>query len=283
MQLGIFARTFDEPTLDGVLEAVRSHGIGFVHFNFCCAGLEPLPESLDDALCDRVRSAFERYQLEMVAISGTYNMIDPDLARRDVMTQRACQLIERAGDLGTTFVTLCTGSRDPHNMWQAHRDNDTSEAWREMLATLETLVPMAEKHGVTLGIEPEKANVVNSAAKARQLLDQMQSQQLKIVMDGANLFDPDDLVNMQSVLAEAFDLLGPDIAMVHAKDITDDLSDKQQAAGTGRLDWRTYFQHIQSVGYDGPVVLHNLGASQVDAASRFVQDQINQRSSENRK
>ncbi len=283
MQLGIFARTFEEPTLDGVLEAVSGHDIRLVHFNLRCAGLEPLPDSLDDALCDRIRSAFERRQLKMVAISATYNMIDPDLVKRDAMTQRACRLIQRAGDLGTTFVTLCTGTRDPHNMWQAHRDNDTREAWREMLATMETLLPMAEKHGVTLGIEPEKANVVNSAAKARQLLDQMQSQHLKIVMDGANLFDPDDLVNMQSVLAEAFDLLGPDIAMVHAKDITDDPTKTQQAAGTGRLDWKTYFQCIVAVGYDGPIVLHNLSASQVDNSCCFVQDQIDQRSSEIRK
>ncbi len=283
IRLGIFARTFDEPTLDSVLEAVTSHGIDLVHFNLRCAGLEPLPESIDDALYDRVRSAFERYQLEMIAISGTYNMIDLDLARRDAMTCRACRLIERARDLGTAFVTLCTGTRDLHNMWQAHRDNDTPEAWRQMLATLETLVPIAEAHGVTLGIEPEKANVINSATKARRLLDQMQSRHLKIVLDGANLFEPEHLAGMRQVLAEAFDLLGPDIAMVHAKDITDDPTKKQQAAGTGRLDWKTYFQGLQTIGYDGPIVLHNLSASEVDDSSRFVKDQIDQWCSENRK
>jgi len=270
MRVGIFARTFDEPTLDGVLNAAASHDIDLIHFNFRCAGLESLPKVINDTLCDQIRVAFEQRQLNMLAISATYNVIDPDRQQRYLLTQRACGLIERARDLGTNFVTLCTGTRDAENMWQAHPDNDSPEAWREMIATLEKLIPAAEAHGVTLGIEPEKANVVNSALKARRLLDQLQTENLKIVIDGANLFKPDDLTNMSNVLTEAFDLLGPDIAMAHAKDITVDRTIKQQAAGTGQLDWKTYFQCLQQSGYDGPIVLHNLAPSQVDQSIRFV-------------
>jgi len=269
-RLGIFARTFSEPTLEGVLDAIVSHNLDLVHFNLGCAGLESLPEEIDAAVCQRVRHGFQRRQLKMVALSGTYNMIDPDVARREQMTRRACRLIGRARDLGTHCITLCTGSRDPENMWQAHPDNDSPEAWREMVATLEKLLSSAEQHGVTLGIEPEKANVINSAVKARQLLDQLQSEQLKIVIDGANLFEPGDQKNRQEVLIEAFDLLAPEIIIAHAKDIVTDPTKHSQAAGTGTLDWSTYFECMQKIGYDGPVVLHNLAPSQVDQSVRFV-------------
>ena len=47
---------------------------------------------------------------------------------------------------------------------------------------------IADEHRVTLGVEPEVSNVVDSARKARRLLDEMQSPRLKIIMDVANLF-----------------------------------------------------------------------------------------------
>ena len=86
---------------------------------------------------------------------------------------------------------------------------------------------------------------------------------MRIVLDGANLFDPHDIGDMTAVLREAFDLLGPDIEMVHAKDITGDEAKREQAAGTGKLDWATYFRLMRENGFDGPVLLHNLKPSQV--------------------
>ena len=139
-----------------------------------------------------------------------------------------------------------------------------------MTKTLDHLLPVAEEHDVMLCIEPEKANVVNSAAKARRLMDDMQSRHLGIVIDGANLFDPADVANMRATFEEAFDLLGPHIIMAHAKDITPDTHKKSQAAGTGILDWHAYFFSMHRSGFDGPVILHNLDESQVADSLAFV-------------
>jgi len=67
VQVGIFARTFDEPTLEGVLNAIESHNLDLVHFNLRCAGLQSLPEEIDDAFCQQVRSSFQTRKLKMVA------------------------------------------------------------------------------------------------------------------------------------------------------------------------------------------------------------------------
>lgn len=270
MQIGIFARTFVRPTLGGVLQAIRSHGLTAVHFNLKCLHLETLCESIDKASCHDIRSAFDDHGLKMVAISGTFNAIHPDSDYRDECIRRTRGLIEKARDLGTDVVSLCTGTRDPHNMWRRHRDNDRPEAWQDLLATLEKLLPAAETHEVTLGIEPERANVIDSATKARRLLDEIKSPRLKITIDGANLFEPNDLSGMQDVLAQAFDLLAGDTIMAHAKDITNDPRKKDQAAGTGVLDWQAYFRSMSESGFNGPVVLHNLDESQVDRSTAFV-------------
>jgi sugar phosphate isomerase/epimerase len=75
---------------------------------------------------------------------------------------------------------------------------------------------------------------------------------------------------MTAVLQEAFELLGPDIEIVHAKDITGDETKKDQAAGTGKLDWPAYFRLMKGCGFDGPLLLHNLKPSQVATSIQFV-------------
>ena len=78
-------------------------------------------------------------------------------------------------------------------------------------------VKIADRHEVVLAFEPENHNVVNSVAKARMLLDQVGSPWLKVVIDPANLLRADEFPRMEEVLDEAFDWLGKDIVLAHAK------------------------------------------------------------------
>ena len=132
----------------------------------------------------------------MAAVSGTFNMIHPDPAQRADGLRRLAVLAAACGALGTRLITLCTGTRDPEDMWRRHPANDTPDAWRDLLASLEVALAAAERHDVFLGVEPEVANVIDSAAKARRLLDELRSPRLKIVMDPANLFHAGELPAM---------------------------------------------------------------------------------------
>lgn len=270
MEIGIFSRTFARLTLGEVLDAVCVSGLAQVHFNLKSAGLASLPEELTAEHDRTIRGEFEKRGMVMTSISATFNAIHPDRNQRERDIRRACQIIEHCRAMGTSIVSLCTGTRDPDDMWRRHPDNEGTEAWRDLRATLQKLLQTAERCGVILGIEPEKGNVVNSAVRARQLLDEVRSPNLKIIMDGANLFDPEDLPRMQPVLEEAFDLLGADLVMAHAKDITNDPAKIDQAAGTGRLDWDLYCRLLKQASYQGPVVLHNLRESQVAASVAFL-------------
>jgi sugar phosphate isomerase/epimerase len=273
MQLGIFARTFDGDRIEPLLDAAAAHGLRHIHFNLKCVGVPTIPETIDETLCRNIHSAFQKRGMKMVALSATFNAIDPDKALRRQQTRRTSDLIRACKLLGTDAVSLCTGTRDPADMWRHHPENASPAAWNDLVETLEELLPVAEAENVVLGIEPEVANVIDSARKARRLLDQLRSPCLKIIFDAANLFWPDKLENMTATLEEAVDLLGPDIAMAHAKDITGDEAKKQQAAGTGRLDWPTLFRLLKRARFDGPLILHNLKSSQVDAAAAFIRAQ----------
>ncbi|MBU4398529.1 MAG: sugar phosphate isomerase/epimerase [Planctomycetes bacterium] len=273
MEIGIFTRTFTG-ALDEILDAIVGHGLTCAHLSVASAGVAGLPGKLDEDLCVAVRGAFERRGLRMVTVSGTFNAIHPDPTVRKQGIRGVQRLIQACDALGTRMVTFCTGTRNRDNMWQYHPDNIKREAWADLLSTLGALIPTAEAHGVMLGIEPDQGNVVDSAIKARMLLDEMKSKQLRIVLDGANLFHHHALSDMTVVLKEAFELLGPDIEIVHAKDITGDDTKKNQAAGTGLLDWPTYFRLMKSSGFDGPLLLHNMKPSQVATSVQFVRRQV---------
>ena len=107
-------------------------------------------------------------------------------------------------------------------MWRGHPDNRTPQAWRDMLASIEAALTPAEEHDVTLAFEPEHNNVVDSAAAARRLLDEIRSPCLKVIIDPANLFAGGDLERQAETLHEAFELLGDDLVLAHAKDVRPD-------------------------------------------------------------
>lgn len=218
MRLGIFARTFARPTVEDVFDAVRAHGLSCVQFNLSCAGLPTLPDEIAPSLTTCIHAASLSRDIEIVAVSGTYNMIHPDHQVQQTGLRRLRTLAAACQGLGTAVITLCTGTRDPADMWHWHPENASSQAWSDLLRAMEAALRIAEEEQVTLAFEPERANVVSTAAHGHALLAAMQSPRLKVVIDPANLIVPGDERQMSQVLDEAFDLLGEHIVIAHAKD-----------------------------------------------------------------
>jgi len=274
MRLGIFAKTFARPNLAATLDAVVASGLDCVQFNFSSAGLPTLPEKIAPEALDAIAREMQRRRLSVAAVSGTFNMIGPDLAKRREGLRRLETVAASCAALGAPMVTLCTGTRDAQDMWRAHPLNDSAEAWEDLLASMKEALKIADRHNICLGVEPETANVVNSAKKARRLLDQMASPRLKIIMDAANLFHPGDGARMAEMLDEAFDLLGPDIGLAHAKDFRDGAVIEHVAAGRGMLDWARLPRLFRAAHFDGPLILHGLAEDEVKTSAAFLRQAL---------
>jgi sugar phosphate isomerase/epimerase len=272
MEIGIFARTFDRPTLAQTFEAVATHGIRRVQFNMACAGLEPIPEEIPDGLADQIRNEADRHDVGIAALSGTYNMVHPDPRVRERGISGLRTLAAICSTLGTSIITLCTGTRDRNDMWRRHPDNDSPEAWQDLRATLEPALGIAEEYDLTLAFEPEPANVVNSTERGRRLLREVGSRHLAVVVDPANVIATDLTRPPATVLAEAFDLLGDHLAVAHAKDLGAD--GEPCAAGKGIVPWNHYVALLREAGFTGPLILHGLGEDEVSEAMKFLQGRL---------
>jgi sugar phosphate isomerase/epimerase len=269
-KLGFISAEFPADSLGGALDLIVQAGGASVQLDLSSAQAETFPEALAPQAAEDICRQFSERGLEIAALSGTYNMVHPDPAVREAGAEDLERLLEIAPSIGAPVVTLCTGSRDPHNMWRAHPENNEPAAWSDLLAQLERALAVAERKGVVLGVEPEIANTVNSIEKARRLLDEVRSPYLKIVMDGANIFQKGQLPSMRKVLDEAFEMLGSNIVLAHAKDLDRDGDAGHLPPGLGKLDYPYYLQLLQDSGFAGSIILHSLTPEQAPGRAEFV-------------
>lgn len=268
MELGIFSRTYQPSGMDSICARIAHDGFQTIQFNFSSAGLPSLPKEWPEAIVKEVMASAARSGLTICALSGTYNMAHPDVARRRADRIGFANVVRAAQFMQAPLVTLCTGTRDATDMWKVHPDNGSPEAWSALRNELDFALELAECHGVSLGVEPEHGNVVANARIARRLLDEIRMPQLKIVMDAANLLPPESQPRQREVVAEAVALLGADLALVHTKDVGP--TGEAVAAGRGVVDFHNFLKGILSTGYRGPLVSHNFPEKDAAYVSGFL-------------
>ena len=181
--LGIFAKTFERDAVGEALEAAHSYGFTAIQFNMSCLGLSAMPDYIPATSLEETRTTMDRLNLQMVGLSATYNMCHPNEQVRLEGLKRMEILAKACAPLKNQLLTLCTGTRDPNDKWKYHPDNGTSRAWQDMCRTMEKAIEIAEEYDLYLGIEPELANVVSNTVKAQQLLQEMGSDRLRIILD----------------------------------------------------------------------------------------------------
>lgn len=274
MQLGIMTHHLQRPDIDAVADAVAAFGLTSVQLNLDSAGLAEIPDTFDQAVATGIRAAFQRHGITIAAVSGTFNMIDPDRERLQEHIRRFPVLLAWCRALDCRIVTACTGTRDPASMWRHHPDNARPEAWTDLLDTLGQVLPEAEAQGVTIAFEPEVVNVVDTAAKAQRLIEEAGSPRLRLVMDPANYFQPDMLTRMDAVLDDIFARVAPYVVFAHAKDVRGPRPGGTEcvrpAAGTGVLNYRRYLELLHNSGYDGALIMHSLDEAEVATSAAYV-------------
>ncbi|OBQ87762.1 sugar phosphate isomerase/epimerase family protein [Mesorhizobium sp. WSM3873] len=268
MQVGVFAKTFPGGEPAGVLAAVREAGFAVTQFNLACAGLPSMPDDVPDEAIRTIDAAAKASGVGLVALSGTYNMAHPDSRVRDDGLRRLGVVIEAAARLSIPLVTLCTGTRNAEDQWAHHPDNADPSAWADIAREMEKALQLAERHGVDLGIEPEQANIVTSADDAVQLISEMGSNRLRIVLDPANLFERANADEARGIVAEAVERTAGHVSLAHAKDRFAD--GRFATAGQGVVDFDDFVARLRATGFDGPLVTHGLSAEEAPRVARFL-------------
>jgi len=269
LKLGVFAKTYQRESLEETLDAVQASGLHLIQFNMTSVGLPTLPEWIPTGTIDRIAGTTESREIEIAAISATYNMAHPDQKVRNQGLARLRILAKAAQKLGVPTLSLCTGTRNRDDIWSYHPDNDSPEAWKDMRNSIVDALEIADVFDVDLAIEPEAGNVARDAERARILLAECEYHpRLRVLLDPANIVDTDPLRRPAELIAEAVDFLGASTIMAHAKDSAG--HGNVHPPGKGIVPWEDFLHRLNDIGFDGPLMMHGFDEAEVPEAIAYL-------------
>ena len=272
MRLGVFAKTFPGTTPGPVLAAVKAAGYDGAQWNYACSGLDHLPEAIPSAVAQDLADASAATGVRVDALSATFNMIHPDPAVRAAGLRALDAIGGSAAAVGCDLVNLCTGTRDPDDMWRAHPANGDPDAWRDLLATFAAAVAIADRHDLRLGIEPEPGNVIRTTDGALRLMAEVGSPRVVVILDPANLVEGNPAERWGDLVDDAIDRLGDRIALGHAKNRAPDGRVVPPGSPAGGVDFPRFVAGLRRAGFNGPMVAHGFGEADAPAVAAYLRE-----------
>ncbi len=196
--------------------------------------------SMDDDPYDALEIC-QKYGVHCSGLSAHTPLMRPEIA-----VPYLEKAIRFAKVLGAPVVNTDEGIRPP---WL-----DDTEIWYAMKYTFKKVLPIAERYGIFVGIEPHQS-ISKTTDGLLRIATLVESPMLKVNYDTGNAFlggeDPYD--GLTAVL--------PRVVHVHAKDISIQVAEAEKgkvtgtpvgcACGDGVIDWSRVIHILKGAGYEG--------------------------------
>lgn len=272
MQLGIRLHDVKKAPLEERLAVAREQGFACAHLALgkVISEYSVADSALTPGFACYLKRIFEKNQLD-VAVLGCYlNLANPNEESLKVIKNRYLAHIRLASLMGAGVVGTETGAVNEGYTFEER--NYSEEALEIFIENLRPIVEYAEKMGVILAIEPVYKHIVCNPKRARRVLDTIDSPNLQIIFDPVNLLDICNYKEREKIIAEAIEILGKDIAVVHIKDfIVRDNGLVSVAAGTGEMDYTQIIRFIKEQKPYIHVTLENTVPENAVEARKYIQ------------
>ncbi len=272
MQLGIRLHDIEKGSLEHRLEVAHKQGFTCGHLALSKVISEhPVDDgALTPGFALYLKKLFAKNELD-VAVLGCYlNLANPNEESLKKITKRYMTHIRFASLLGAGVVGTETGA--VNEGYKTEEANFSEEALEIFIKNLRPVVEYAQEMGVIMAIEPVSRHIVCNPKRARRVLDAINSPNLQIILDPVNLLEIWNYEDREAIIAEAIELLGEDVAMVHIKDfIIEDGKMKSVAAGTGMMDYTQIIKFIKERKPYIHVTLENTTPENALKAKDYIQ------------
>lgn len=246
MQLGIRLHDTKNLPLEERLSEVSRQGFSCVHLALSKVIKENsvAPQALTPGYAMYLKRLFEQQKLDIAVLGCYLNLANPNPDKLKEIVEKYKAHIRFAALLGCGVVGTETGA--PNEEYQYEPACHSEEALDLFIKNLRPIVEYAEKMGVIFAIEPVWKHIVCNPARARRVLDEIDSPNLQIILDPVNLLDISNYENQTAVVEEAIELLGKDVAVVHIKDyVVKEGKLYSVAAGNGKMDYTAIMKFIK--------------------------------------
>lgn len=262
MQLAFASSAFRRFPLTDAMAAIKAAGYGAIEI--MCDAPHAYPPHLTDADIEAIRAALREHGLAvsnlnafmMTAVHGPAaddslprvandfwlpSYIDPDPADRRKRIDHTLNALALAARLGAPTISIEPGG--PLN------GGDEARAWDLFAEAIAECAEHAERHNVTICIEPEPGLIIERTDQYLRFMERIASPMVAMNLDVGHLFcvgeDP----------AEAARRLGRHVRHIQIEDIAASREHRHLAPGAGVIDFAAFRRALDDIGYDGYVTV----------------------------
>jgi sugar phosphate isomerase/epimerase len=275
LKLGIFSSVYAELPLADAVRRIKDAGFKAVVCDFAFKDVRFDALNPDWGAVKKITGALEKSDIRVAGLSGYYNIIEADPAKRKPGEARMELLIKEWKRFGSPILSTESGTLSKQNEWADAPENHTDAGYAEFRKAIGKLVKAAEKTGAIIAIEAYYRHVIDTPERNERLYRDIPSPSLKLTMDPCNYFRNEDLPKMKPMLEEIFKRVGKQTVLAHAKDVkaAPDGPDLP-AAGLGVLDYPLYLRRLAELNKELNLIVEHLKRDDVPRAAKFVREQM---------
>ena len=218
MQFGIRLHDAVQAPIEERLKIVKEQGFTCAHVALSKVISENsvAPQALTPGYAMYLKRLFDKIELDCAVFGCYLNLANPDAAQLKAIQEKYMANIRFAAHLGAGVVGTETGAPNVEYKFEEACWNE--ESLQIFINNLRPVVKYAEQMGVLMAIEPVVRHIVCNPVRARRVLDEIASPNLRIILDPVNLLESYNYEKQDEIIDEAIDLLGKDVAVLHVKD-----------------------------------------------------------------
>jgi len=223
--VGARAHDYGRQSPETLFEKIQSDGFEGVQLALqkAISGVESFAV-ITPELVQNVRVCCEKTNLA-IPVLGVY--VEPSFADEN-MRRKSVQEFCRSIPFAKTLHAGCIGTETTSMTKQPGVSRE--DAIKNLLRSLNEILPLAEDTGVDVAIEPVFDHSMNTPEMTKMVLDAMQSPRLKVIFDPVNLLSPNEIPNQERLWNRCFSCFGGSITAVHIKWIKRDAAGLRQKA-----------------------------------------------------
>ncbi len=218
MQFGIRLHDAVQAPIEERLKIVKEQGFTCAHVALSKVISENsvAPQALTPGYAMYLKRLFDKNELDCAVLGCYLNLANPDAAQLKAIQEKYMANIRFAAHFGAGVVGTETGAPNVEYKFEEACWNE--ESLQIFINNLRPVVKYAEQMGVLMAIEPVVRHIVCNPVRARRVLDEIASPNLRIILDPVNLLESYNYEKQDEIIDEAIDLLGKDVAVLHVKD-----------------------------------------------------------------
>lgn len=236
MIIGMRGHDFGRMQPEALAKAIAAKGFRATQLAFTKAFPDPAETYMTPERLEGIREVFSAQGIRVPVMGCYISASDRDEAVRNAAKEKFAACLRASVVLGAG----CVGTETTHFTFE---ESEREAAYARLLDFMRAVVPVAEGCGAIVGIEPVACHTLCSPEMTRRLLDDVQSESVKVILDMGNLLtketcSPEDQLD---ILHRCLALFGDKICVLHVKDgvFGEDGKWIARPMGEGVMDWKT--------------------------------------------